>query len=54
LGTASANIASHIETALIESEKILEGEFQAQATEDSIFISVSDNLKEGLKIEAER
>jgi putative ABC transport system permease protein len=35
---------------LIESEKILEGEFQAQATEDSIFISVSDNLKEGLKL----
>jgi putative ABC transport system permease protein len=35
---------------LIESEKILEGAFQSKAGEDSIFISVSDNLKEGLKL----
>jgi putative ABC transport system permease protein len=35
---------------LIESETILEGVFQPKATEDSIFISVSDNLKEGLKL----
>jgi len=36
---------------LIESEKILEGTFQSKATEDSIFISVSDNLKEGLNLQ---
>ena len=35
---------------LIESETILEGAFQANTTEDSIFISVSDNLKEGLNL----
>lgn len=35
---------------LIESETILEGAFQANTTEDSIFISVSDNLKEGLSL----
>jgi putative ABC transport system permease protein len=35
---------------LIESEKIVEGAFQPRATEDSILISVSDNLKEGLQL----
>ena len=35
---------------LIDSEKILEGVFQPLAQEDSIFISVSDNLKEGLNL----
>jgi putative ABC transport system permease protein len=35
---------------IIESEKILEGEFQPKATEDSVFISVSDNLAEGLRL----
>ena len=36
---------------LIESEKILEGVFQSEAVDDSIFISVSDNLKEGLNLQ---
>lgn len=36
---------------LIESEKILEGTFQAKATEDSTFISVSENLREGLNLQ---
>ena len=36
---------------IIDSEKILEGTFQSTATEDSIFISVSDNLKEGLNLQ---
>ncbi len=36
---------------IIDSEKIIEGEFQSEATEDSIFISVSENLKEGLRLE---
>ena len=35
---------------LIESEKILEGAFQAEARDDSIFISVSDNLRDGLNL----
>jgi len=36
---------------MIDSEKILDGEFQSEAAEDSIFISVSDNLQEGLKLQ---
>jgi putative ABC transport system permease protein len=36
---------------IIDSEKIIQGEFQSEATEDSIFISVSDNMKEGLRLE---
>lgn len=36
---------------LIDSEKIIDGEFQASATKDSILISVSDNMRDGLKLE---
>jgi putative ABC transport system permease protein len=35
---------------IIDSEKIIEGELQPQAAEDSIYISVSDNMKEGLRL----